>query len=38
MNKTDGEMPAEYTLGDFAKLERGRFFKERPKAGQLAGT
>lgn len=31
MKKTDKEMRAEYKRSDFAKLERGKFFKEVTK-------
>jgi len=36
MKKADTEMRAEYKRSDFAKLERGRFFKEASKGTSVA--
>lgn len=36
MKKADREMRAEYKCSDFAKLERGKFFKEAAKGTSVA--
>jgi len=36
MKKVDSEMRAEYQRTDFAKLERGKFFKEAAKGTSVA--
>lgn len=36
MKKTESEMRAEYKRADFAKLERGKFFKEASKGTSVA--
>ena len=36
MKKAENEMRAEYKRSDFAKLERGKFFKEASKGTSVA--
>jgi len=36
MKKIEGEMRPEYKRADFAKLERGKFFKEAAKGTSVA--